>query len=210
MSVVETWSLWLHVAAGTVALLAGAVALVTTKGGRRHRLAGRAFLASMAVVVATVVALLAVAPTAFRVVLTLVAVFSGYLAFSGYRALSRSGPAAFPRPVDRVAAAAVVLACLALGGWGAAWLLGGRSFGLVMVVFGGIGVGFGLLDVRAFGGSGDAWTVAHLQRMLGAFIATVSAVSAVNLTPTLGVVAWLWPTVAGVPLIVYYSRAYGT
>lgn len=50
--------------------------------------------------------------------------------------------------------------------------------------------------------------VAHLSRMLAAFIATVSAVSAVNLTGTLGFVAWLWPTAVGTPLIVYWARKY--
>jgi hypothetical protein len=52
--------------------------------------------------------------------------------------------------------------------------------------------------------------VNHLQRMIGAFIATVSAVSAVNLTPVLGIAAWLWPTVVGVPLVVYWSNRYST
>jgi len=210
MATVEEWTLWLHIAAGVVALAAGFGALATTKGGRRHRQSGRVFVASMAVVVATVFVLLAVAPSAFRVFLALVAVFSGYLAFSGYRALSRKRPADDARAVDWTAAAAVVVACLGLGGWGALRLVSGDSFGMVMGVFGAIGVGFGVLDVREFRAADTTgeWTVAHLQRMLGAFVATVSAVSAVNLTSALGVAAWLWPTAVGVPLIAYFSRAY--
>jgi hypothetical protein len=209
MPTVEAWSLWLHIAAGTVAVLAGVGALVTEKGGRRHRAAGKLFLAAMAVTVATVFVLLAAAVTTFRIVLTLVAIFSGYLAFSGYRALSRKRPDDSPQAVDWLAAAAVVLACLALGGWGVAWFLGGSSFGLVMAVFGAIGVAFGGQDLWSFrrGGNG-AWIVSHLQRMVAAFIATVSAVSAVNLGPTLGVVAWLWPTIVGTPLIAYWSNEY--
>lgn len=50
--------------------------------------------------------------------------------------------------------------------------------------------------------------MAHLQRMLGAFIPTVSAVSAVNLTPHLGVLAWILPTILGSPLIAYWSNEY--
>lgn len=206
---VEAWILRLHVVAGTVALVAGSAALLTKKGGRRHRLAGRLFLRSVAVVVGTVFALLPFGAGTFRLLLTLVAVFSGYLAFSGYRALDRMRPDGSVRPVDWVAAAAVVAACLALGGWGVRWLLDGGEFGVVMVVFGAIGVGFGVADVRRFrGDGGGVRTVAHLQRTLGAFVAVVSAVSAVNLTPLLGVAAWLWPTAVGVPLIAYLSRAY--
>ncbi|QKY19178.1 hypothetical protein B4589_001835 [Halolamina sp. CBA1230] len=209
MPTLETWSLWLHIAAGTVAVLAGVGALVTKKGGRRHRGAGKLFLAAMAVTVATVFVLLAAAVTTFRIVLTLVAVFSGYLAFSGYRVLSRKRPSETPATVDWLAAGTVVVACLVLGSWGVAWFLDGSSFGVVMAVFGGIGVAFGGQELRSFrrGESGE-WLVGHLQRMIAAFIATISAVSAVNLTPVIGVSAWLWPTVVGTPLIAYWSRKY--
>ena len=211
MPTVEEWSLWLHIVAGTVALLAGVIALVTTKGGRRHRQAGRMFLVSMGVVVATVFVLLALDATSFRIILTLVAIFSGYLAFSGYRWLSRKRPSSTAHVIDWGAAASVILACVGLGVWGITWFLDGRSFGIVMVVFGGIGVAFGTMDVRLFHSDdhGD-WMVSHLQRMISAFIATVSAVSAVNLTPLLGIVAWLWPTVLGIPLIYYWSDEYSS
>jgi hypothetical protein len=209
MPTLETGVLWVHILAGTIAVFAGSVALVTTKGGLRHRRAGRVFLGSMLVTVGTVFVLLAVTVTRFRIILTLVAIFSGYLAFSGYRILARKRPMGEVGLHDWGAAVGVILACLALSGWGIAWLLDGTTFGLVMVVFGAIGIGFGTLDVWSFREADtDAWIVSHLQRMIGAFIATVSAVSAVNLTGAFGVVAWLWPTAVGVPLIVYWSRAY--
>jgi hypothetical protein len=211
MPTVEEWSLWLHIAAGTVALLAGLGALVTSKGGWRHRQAGKIFLVSMGVVVATVFVLLAIDPVAFRIILTLVAILSGYLAFSGYRGLSRKRPTDSAHGIDRAATGSVILACVVLSVWGISWVLGGDSFGIVMVVFGGIGIAFGALDMRSFHGNeqGD-WMVSHLQRMIGAFIATVSAVSAVNLTPALGIIAWLWPTLLGAPLITYWSNTYGS
>lgn len=211
MSTPETGTLWLHVGAGVLALLAGAVALATEKGGRRHRRAGRVFVASMGVVVGTVFALLAFDPTSARVFLTLVAIFSGYLAFSGYRVLSRKRPADRAGTVDWIAAGSVVLACLGLLGLGADRLATGETFGVVLVVFGAIGIGFGGNDVRAFRAPDgqSPWMVAHLQRMVGAFVATVTAVSAVNLTGAIGVAAWLWPTAVGIPLIAYWSREYG-
>ncbi len=211
MAVVELWSLWLHIAAGTVAVVAGAGALLAKKGGRRHRQAGKLFLVSMALVVATVFVLFGIDPTTFRSILTLVAVFSGYLAFSGYRTLSRKRPADGADLIDWVAAGSVILASLALGGWGSTWSLNGNPFGIVMVVFGGIGVAYGAMDVRAFTRTESSeWKVRHLQRMVAAVIATVSAVSAVNLTSILGIAAWLWPTAVGVPLIYYWSRKYGS
>jgi hypothetical protein len=211
MPTLGDWTLWVHVAAGTVAVSAGLGALVTAKGGRRHCQAGKLFLISMGVVVGTVFGLLAIDPTTFRIVLTLVAVFSGYFAFSGYRVLSRKRPTDGAEPIDWAATVAVFGACLGLAVWGATWYLGGQSFGIVMVVFGAIGVVFATLDARTFSGRGtDEWMVSHLQRMVAAFISTVSAVSAVNLTPVIGIWAWLWPTLVGVPLIVYWSKSYST
>lgn len=211
MVTLEEWTLWLHIAGGTVALLAGVGALVTNKGGSRHRQAGTVFLVSMGIVVGTVFALLPLDPTPFRGILTLVALFSGYLAFSGYRALSRKRPAQAEHPVDWIAAVTVVLACIGLSVWGLTWFLDGRSFGVVMLIFGGIGVAFGTIDIRLFQTSDtEERIVNHLQRMIGAFIATVSAVSAVNLTPVMGIAAWLWPTAVGVPLIYYWSKKYGS
>lgn len=211
MTTVGQWSLWLHIAAGTVSLFAGIAALVTTKGGYRHRQAGKGFLVSMGAVVATVLILVAIDPTSFRIILTLVAIFSGYLAFSGYRVLSRKRPTSSAHLIDWMAAGSVIFACLALGTWGVRWVLDGNSFGIVMGVFGGIGIAFGTLDLRLFhGDEQEEWIVNHLQRMIGAFIATVSAVSAVNLTHLLGILAWLWPTILGVPLIAYWSNKRST
>ena len=211
MPTLEELTLWIHIAGGTVALVAGVGALITKKGGFRHRGAGKVFLVSMGVVVGTVVILLPLDPTPLRAILTLVAIFSGYLAFSGYRALSRKRPAQTGHLVDWTAAGSVILACLGLGVWGISWVLDGRSFGIVMLVFGGIGIAFGTMDIRLFQTSkSEEWMVNHLQRMIGAFIATVSAVSAVNLTPVMGITAWLWPTAVGVPLIYYWSKKHSS
>lgn len=210
MTTVETLALWGHVAAGVVALVAGAGALATEKGGRRHRTAGKLYVASMGVVVATVVPLFAVDPSFFRTFLLLVAVFSGYFAFSGYRALSRKRPADGAAPVDWAGAVLVLAACLALGGWGLTLIAGGNSFGAVMAVFGAIGVAVGAGDLRTFRAGGDGWLVGHLSRMVGAYIATATAVAVVNLAGTAAptLVAWLGPTAIGVPLILYWQAKY--
>lgn len=208
----EGLALAAHIAAGFVALFAGAVALVTEKGGDRHRQAGRVYVRSMAVVVGLVPVLLAFDPTDFvRQFLLLVAAFSGYLVFSGYRVLSRKRPAADGEPVDWAAAGLVLLASLALGGWGLAIVAGGTDIGFVMVVFGAGGTVLGVSDLREFRNADrrDPWMADHLARMIGGFIATVTAVSVVNLAGLVPpAVAWLWPSAVGVPLIVYWQGKY--
>src|SRR4030095_4281354 len=93
----------LHIAAGTVALFVAPAAMLTVKGGRAHRRWGKIYFWTMAVVAATAVALSLWRP---RIFLTLLAVFSFYMAFSGYRALGRKRPVQGqgPRPIDWAAA----------------------------------------------------------------------------------------------------------
>lgn len=205
----EGITLAVHIGAGFIALLAGAVALVSQKGGRPHVTAGKVYVAAMAVVVVTVLPLFVVEPGSFfRRFLLLVAVFSGYFVFSGYRVLDRKGATADGDSVDHFAAGLVSVACLGLGAWGALTVLGGDTFGVVMAVFGVLGLSFGVADLRAFrtGTGGGSWLSSHVARMLGGYIATVTAVSAVNLAGVVpAVVSWLWPTAVGVPLIWYFQ-----
>lgn len=73
----------LHVAAGTGAFLLAPVALVTAKGGRAHRRWGTVYLWSMGIA-GTAIPMAFFRPILF---LALVAVFSFYLAFAGWRVL---------------------------------------------------------------------------------------------------------------------------
>jgi uncharacterized membrane protein len=209
MTTVELAALWVHIAAGVLAVLAGLGALATKKGSPRHVRVGRIYVAAMAVVVVTVVPLFVLDPTFFRTFLLLVAVFSGYFAFSGYRAVGRKRPSDDPGRADWAVAAVTAVACFALGGWGVSLVVGGDTFGVVMVVFGGIGAALASADLLAFWrGAERPWLPNHLSRMVGAYIATVTAVSVVNLTMVPEVVAWLWPTAVGVPLIWYWQAEY--
>lgn len=206
----EILTLWTHIGAGAVAVLGGAVAILTEKGGTVHRRAGKAFVASMAVVAGTAVALYPLGPTRFRLVLAMVAVFSFYLVFSGYRVLGRKRPVDAAGIPDWIAVVVVLVAGLGLLVVGLQWALLGRSFAPVFLVFGGIATTFGASDVRRYRSDeeGRQWMLPHLQRMLAGYIAAISAVSAVNLAFLPPYVAWLWPTVVGTPLIFWWSRRY--
>lgn len=211
MALLEGAVLGVHIVAGFLALAAGGGALLTEKGGHRHRLLGRTYVYAMAVVSGTALGLLAIDWTRSRVLLGLVAVFSFYFAFSGYRVLSRKRPVDEPGRVDWAATVllgATGVALLGMGGW---FLADGIDFGTVAVVFGGIALVFTGNDVRQFRATDvdpRAWFFAHLQRMGGAYIATVTAFVTVNVTFLPAVVVWLTPTVVGTVGIWYVSRKY--
>ena len=211
MPTIETLTLGSHIAAGFLALFAGLGAILTEKGGRRHRRFGRVYVGSMAFVSGSALLLFGLAPTTDRQFLALIAVFSFYFVFSGYRVLSRKRPADEPAALDWTAAGLLCLAGLGLLAMGGFELRAGSSFGTVLVVFGAISAVFGVRDLRAFRtGESDprAWFFEHLTRMSAGYIATVTAFSTVNFLFLPTVLRWLWPTLVGTPAIFFVVRRY--
>lgn len=193
-----------HVAAGSVALAAALAALATAKGGARHVWSGRVYAAAMAVVAVTAL------PLAFMgsdLLLSLIAVFSFYLVFAGWRfARNRLGRA---RPVDWAAVAVMGLTGLGMWLYGAVLLMRGTSQWVTMAVFGTIAVALSLADAafhRAPGGPGKRRIARHLTNMLAGTIATVTAVVVVNVQTRPVWLAWVLPTLVITPLIVWWNR----
>lgn len=78
-------NIFIHVLAGSIALILGLVALLSAKGLQWHNTSGRYFLMLMSVVIVTgLIGVLIYGRNTFLLVVT---VLSGYLAFSGYRTL---------------------------------------------------------------------------------------------------------------------------
>ncbi|MDS0296581.1 DUF2306 domain-containing protein [Halogeometricum luteum] len=209
--IAEDVTLGLHILAGFTALFAGSGAFATKRGSHRHRRLGRVYVGSMAFVSASALVLFVFDPTASRQFLALVAVFSFYFVFSGYRVLSRKRLTDSPAVIDWTETVLLIGAGVGLSVFGATQLLSGAGFGTVMLVFGGIALGFGGTDIQQFRqGVSDsrAWFYGHLSRMAGGYIATVTAFSSVNFTFLPSVVSWLWPTVIGTPLSFLLVRRY--
>ncbi len=205
-----------HIAAGFGAFLLAPVALGTAKGGRAHKRWGMVYLWCMGGVAATALPMALYRPVLF---LALVAIFSFYLAFSGYRVLklkhlARGGSAGI---IDWVAAAVAFLAGAALALL--AWLRPSavQHMGVVAIVF-------GLFSMRAAGVNmwdfvrkpkeKMFWWYTHLGNFIASYIAAWTAFSVVTLPQIFGnqLWLWLWPTAIGAPAIailtVHYKRKF--
>jgi hypothetical protein len=197
----------IHILFGAVALFVAPAAMLTRKGGLWHRRWGKIFFWSITGVAATAVVLSLIRSGLFFL---LIALFSFYLALTGYRVLYRKTPQQRPGKADWAAASIMLLGSLALVAYGVYRMLT-SSFGIVAIVFGIIGFLLALSDVREFlhhPADKMAWWYSHMTRMLAAYIATVTAFSVVNFKFLSPVPRWLWATVVGTVGIVIWRRYY--
>ncbi|MGB3778825.1 MAG: hypothetical protein WA960_10740 [Tunicatimonas sp.] len=100
METLHTLNIVLHVSAGIVALVLGLVALLTAKGGNIHNKCGNYFLAFVSIVIAT--GLIGVFIFGRNTFLLVITVLTGYVSFSGYRALKFKSNV--PRTLDMIVA----------------------------------------------------------------------------------------------------------
>jgi hypothetical protein len=205
-----------HATAGAIAFVFAPLALMTAKGGPAHRRWGKIYFWMMAVVASTALVL---APYKRNYFLTLVAVFSFYAAFSGYRVLFRKRPlqGQGPKFFDWFAAIFTFVASGLLFSFGLFKPAVVGYMGVVSVVFGVIGMFLGFSDLKKFlkpPADRNFWWFSHMGGMIGSYIAALTAFSAVTLSRLLGssLFVWLWPTAIGVPglivWIIYYKRKF--
>lgn len=191
----------LHAVGGAVALVAGPVAMRARKGQARHRAAGRTYALAMAF---TTFSALYLALATRNLFLLMIAVFSFFLVFTGWRALSQKrlheGHGA--RWFDWLVAGLTLAFSVGLL---AAGLATGED---VTALFFGVGGSIlALREMRLLTGrvQPGAWMVRHMIGMSGAYIATVSAFAVVTLTFLPRPVAFIAPTLIGTPIIAWVA-----
>ena len=197
----------IHICAGTVALVVAPAAMLTVKGGQWHRRWGFTYLWATIVIAATGAVMSFLHPSLF---LLMIAVFSFYLVFSGYRVLHRKKPGQRATWLDQAVTFAMIATGTALVGYGI-YLLQGSSFGIVPIVFGAIALLLALRELVSFWRPPTEprwWWFSHMTNMLAAYITTVSAFSVVNLTFLPPIVRWIWPTIIGTAGILVWTRYY--
>lgn len=229
---------FIHIAFGALALAAFWIPVFARKGGRLHIRAGKVFVRSAYVVLATA----AIALTARLTALILAGrgpgddpglfafiTFLAYLTFVTYVTVRQGmgvlrhkrDPAALRTPMNRLLAYCMIAASLLVIAY--AVILSPPNQVLLYAlspigVLGGIG---NLKYMNSSSSSARAWFYEHLGAMLGAGIAFHTAFAVfgatrlfdIGLSGWVAVIPWVAPTAIGVPAIIiwtaYYRRKFG-
>ena len=206
-----------HIAAGSGAFVLAPLALITAKGGNAHRMWGKMYFWCMAVVAFTALIMAAYRPVLF---LALVAIFSFYAAFSAYRVLGQKAAwkgVPVVRGLDWAAALFCFAASLALAVLGAFWPALVQNLRIPAIVFGLVGMRISGKSMWGFTHPPTEkmfWWYAHLQGMIGSYIAAWTAFSVVTIGPLLHGAWWVWivPISVGIPAIAattaYYRKKF--
>lgn len=209
MEILTKALLFCHVIAGSIALVCAFVAISVRKGGRLHNRVGKIYFWSMMAIAITAIPVAIIRP---NIMLFLVALFSSYMAYIGWRFGNRSRYLGTRRPVIPVLMLVVGIFMI---GTGLVQVFSGTPMGWALAAFGGIGLQFSISDIRVNGTElsfADRITM-HLTHMLGGTIATVTAVLVQQVVPRMGadnpwvVAVWLAPTLVITPLIGVWATA---
>jgi hypothetical protein len=143
--------------------------------------------------------------------LLVVAVFSIYMVGTGQRFLSlkKLDKGQKPKAIDWILTITMILFALFFIVYGVSLLINHINFGIVLLVFGMISILMARKDISVYKGNvkeKNYWLLIHIQRMIGAYIAALTAFIVVNNHFLPGIIGWLLPTVIFTPLIFYWSR----
>ena len=218
MEILESILIISHVVAGVASLIAGLMsAFIGKKGGKLHRQVGRVFYWCMFWIFVS--ALLIVSFVRFSFFLTIIAVFSYYMAFSGVRALriKKSKKVAF---IDWFAGYLTALVGIGLFGYGIYRLVETASadvLGLLSLFFGFFTAQTAYQNLKVFRKLDQQeklwWWFAHMNSMGGSLIASITAFLVQNgrifdLPNNLAWLPWILPAMIGSPLIAFWARKY--
>lgn len=202
--------LFLHIAAGSTALLAGLIALIVKKRKGPHTKAGTVFYFSMLMVAASAFVMSIMHQNFF---LFVVAVFSLYLVFTGYRSIN-----ILKRKVSYgiLDFSMMILSAILMIGVTLVYLYKNpfsfTGFSSILLIFDMILARMLFNDFKVYANpdsvTKNGWLIRHIVRMIAAYIATTTAFLVVNVSYKYPIMIWLAPTVIFIPIIYYNVSKY--
>ena len=203
---IERPLLYLHILAGFISLGIAYFLLFTKKGNKRHKKLGMIYVYGMSTIFVTAIPLSLLGE--FNPFLFVIAIFSFYLAFSGYRqGRDRNGAR---EKIDKVLGVFITATGILFYSMAVSLFLIEDSMWITSLLFGSIALVLGINDFRRMKiverPNFYDRTNLHLNLMLAGTIATTTAFI-VTIEPFATIwFNWVAPTIVGTPIIIYFSK----
>jgi uncharacterized membrane protein len=201
MEIAEILIYYIHAPLGGIALLTGGIALIVKKGNRLHKKSGKVFFYSM-ILSANAALIISILPNHESPFLFSIGVFSSYFLLTGLRSLNYKHKGVSLK-TDKIIAYLILITgiCMILYP-----IILYSKLNIILTVFGVVGLVFGIKDLRLFKDRNrlrKSWLKLHLGKMIGGYIAAVTAFFVVNQVLP-GIWNWFVPGIIGGLYITYW------
>jgi hypothetical protein len=209
MEILHKSNIFIHVISGSIALILGFIAIILNKGKRLHKQVGKVFLMLLSIVIIT--GLLGVFVFGRNSFLLVITVLSGYFGFSGYRVLQTKSNE--PKLLDIIVAILSISTVFY-------FLYYFKTIGMIwapVVIYSTVGALLALVSYDFLkyliprAKYKRLWLYEHIYKMIGAFIALLSAFSGTVLSdykPYSQILPSVFGTFLQIGFIVYYYRKF--
>ncbi len=198
--------IYIHAFFGGIGLISGIGSVIVKKGSSLHKKMGKLF--SMGMISSSLISIpISWMPNHENLFLFLIGLFTIYLVLTGNRALTFKTKAK-AHWIDKIVSGSMFFLSsimIIIGFYG---VLNSISFSILYLFFGGFGLFLTLKDFRFYKNSRNqknAWLIAHIGKMIGALIASITAFIIAGLGIG-NLIAWTLPTILGTFYIVYWKR----
>jgi uncharacterized membrane protein len=198
--------IYIHAFFGGIGLITGVGSIITKKGSVLHKKMGKLF--SIGMMTSSLISIpISWMPNHENLFLFLIGLFTIYLVLAGNRVLKYKRKTK-PEMIDKIISGSMFVfsfIMVALGGYNLTIDIG---TGILYVFFGGFGLFFTIIDFRFYRNprkARSAYLVSHIRKMVGAFIASVTAFFVAGLG-FMNLLFWILPSVLGTGYIVFWRR----
>lgn len=199
-------AIYIHAFFGGIGLIAGIGSILLKKGSVPHKRMGKLF--SIGMLTSSIISLpIAWMPNHKNLFLFLIGLFTIYLVLMGNRVLTfKSKTKLNADIIDKIISGSMLILSLIMLFIGIYGLINTMNNSILYVFFGSFGLFSTIKDFRFFKNQGkNKWLTNHVGKMVGAFIASVTAFIVAGLE--LGnIISWTLPSILGTIYIIYWIK----
>ncbi|WP_048331065.1 hypothetical protein [Bizionia psychrotolerans] len=206
MEDIITTAIYIHAFFGGIGLITGIGSTLVKKGSKIHKRFGKLF--SIGMITSSLISIpISWMPNHENLFLFVIGVFTIYLVLAGNRALTFKSKTQADW-IDKTISGVMLIFSIFMIGFGIYLIVLGNTMSILFLFFGVFG---GLLPIKDFKfyknsqNPKNGWLIAHVVKMNGALIASVTAfiIAGIGIQ---SLIAWILPTLIGTVYIIYWKR----
>ncbi len=198
--------IYIHAFFGGIGLISGTVVMVIKKGNAIHKKMGKVF--SVGMLVSSILSLVICAfPHHHNSFLLMIGIFTIYMILMGNRILKYKRKN-YENKLDKIISGTMLLISIVMIIYGLLPLFSNHGIGILFLIFGFLGGFMSYRDFVLYNNPENykKWTMNHVGKMVGAYIASVTAFLVAGAGFGSNIYFWIVPSIIGTIYIFSWSK----